>query len=361
MKIAVVFGGRSSEHDISIITGVMAVNAASIRHEVIPVYISREGEMISGKGFDRTDTFEGEVKGKKVVFVPGSGGITVGGRLIKLDCVINACHGRSGEDGALSGLLELAAIPYVGSDVRASAVGMDKLLFKQVMDAYGLPVLPYFGVSKHEYANVSYDIEERASGLDFPLIVKPCNLGSSIGIGIANDYRELFVLLDGAFEWDRRAIVEKALTDFVEVNCAVLGYDDLVISSEVEQPVGFDDFLSFDDKYMRSVKAEVRKMPAALPDSMRQKIRALAERVFVAVGCSGIARIDFLVKGEDVYVNEINTVPGSLSEYLFSYSGVTFVELIDRLIEGAIKIKKNKDSLKYSYESTVLSSKNRHK
>ena len=141
MKIAVVFGGRSSEHDISIITGVMAVNAASIRHEVIPVYITREGEMISGKDFDRTDTFEGDVKGKKVIFVPGSGGMTVGGRPVKLDCVINACHGRGGEDGALSGLLELAAIPYVGSDVRASAVGMDKLLFKQVMDAYGLPVL----------------------------------------------------------------------------------------------------------------------------------------------------------------------------------------------------------------------------
>ncbi|MCH5164324.1 MAG: D-alanine--D-alanine ligase [Clostridiales bacterium] len=357
MKLAVIFGGKSSEHDISIITGVMAVNAASVRHEVIPVYITRSGEMISGKHFDKVETFRGEVKGKRVNFIPGSGGMTVGNKFIRPDCVINACHGHGGEDGSLSGLLELADIPYVGSGVRASAIGMDKMLFKQVMKDCGLPILPYFGISRYEYANVDFDISAKANELGFPLIVKPCNLGSSIGIGIAEDYRRLFILLDGAFMWDQRVVVEKALSNFTEVNCAVLGYDDIISCSEVEQPVGFKEFLSFDDKYCRSIKTEVRKMPADLPDDVRMKIRDLAASVFKAVGCSGIARVDFLVDGDNIYVNEINTIPGSLSEYLFAYSGVTFTELIDKLVTDAIKVKKNKDSLKYCYESNVLKDK----
>ncbi|MBR2967479.1 MAG: D-alanine--D-alanine ligase [Clostridia bacterium] len=361
MKIVVIFGGKSSEHDISVITGVMAVNAVSVRHDVIPVYINRKGEMLSGKGFDDTKTFCGEVKGKRVSFLPGSGGMTVGNKFIKPDCVLNACHGRCGEDGALSGLMELCDIPYVGSDVRSSAVGMDKLLFKQVMASYNLPILPYFGISKYEYSNVNYDITERIKELGFPVIVKPCNLGSSIGVGVAKDFKELFVLLDGAFMWDRRAVVERALTDFVEVNCAVLGYDDKVISSEVEQPVGFKEFLSFDDKYCRSLKTEARKMPAELDDKQRMRIRNMAMQVFKAVGCSGVARVDFLISNDQIFVNEINTVPGSLSEYLFGYGGVTLVELIDRLISDSLKLKKLKDGLKYSYDSNVLIDKKRHK
>lgn len=361
MKIAVVFGGKSSEHDISVITGVMAVNAASVKHEVIPVYITRSGKMISGKNFDKTETFLKEPKGKKVIFLPGSEGMTVGGKFIKPDCVINACHGHGGEDGALSGLLELCGVPYVGSNVRASAVGMDKLLFKQVMQAYSIPVVPYFGVSKYEYSDINYDPGEAVSAVGFPLIVKPCNLGSSIGIGVAKDYKDLFSMLDEAFSWDLRAVVEKALSDFTEVNCAVLGYDGFVVTSEVEQPVGFKEFLNFDDKYMKSLKTETRKMPALLPDSQREKIRSLAAKTFKAVGCSGVARVDFLVSGDEIFVNEINTVPGSLSEYLFGYGGVTFVDLIERLVSDAKKVKKQNDKLKYSYKSDVLLSKKRYK
>ncbi len=360
MKTAVIFGGKSSEHDISIITGVMTVNAASVRHEVIPVYITRDGRMVTGKRFDRTETFEGEVKGKSVNFIPGSGGITVGGKFTKIDCVINACHGHGGEDGALSGLLELCDVPYVGSGVRASAIGMDKALFKQVMKDRGLPVLPYFAVNKYEYADVNFDISSKVNEIGFPVIVKPCNLGSSIGVGIAEDFRELFVLLDAAFMWDRRAVVEKALTGFTEVNCAVIGYDDILKSSEVEQPVGFKDFLNFDDKYCRSLKTEVRKMPALLPESERMKIRELALATFKAVGCSGVARVDFLI-GDEIYINEINTIPGSLSEYLFGFEGITFVELIDRLISDALKIHKNKEQLRFTYKSDVLKDKKIHK
>lgn len=362
MKLVVIFGGRSSEHDISIITGVMAVSAASIRHEVLPVYVTREGKMITGKNFDKTETFAAkEVKGKPVTFIPGSGGMKVGGKFVKPDCVINACHGHGGEDGALSGLLELCNIPYAGSGVRASAVGMDKLLFKQVMESCGLPILPYFGVSRYEYANADYDITDKVNELGFPLIVKPSGLGSSIGIGIAEDFKQLFMLLDGAFMWDTRAVVEKALTGFTEVNCAVMGYDDVIMDSEVEQPVGFEKFLNFDDKYCRSLKTEVRKMPAALPEETRRKIRDLAKGAFKAVGCSGVARIDFLIKDDEIFVNEINTVPGSLSEYLFGYGGMTFTALIDKLVGDAIKVKKIKDGLKYKYDSTVLIDKKNHK
>lgn len=357
MKLAVIFGGKSSEHDISVITGVMTVNAAKVKHEVIPVYITRNGRMITGKNFDKTATFEGEVKGKTVTFIPGSKGFKIGSKFVVPDCVINACHGHDGEDGALSGLMELCDIPYVGSGVRASAVGMDKLLFKQLMSVCALPIVPYFGLNRYEYADVDFDITSKVSDIGFPLIVKPCNLGSSIGIGIAHDFVSLFSLLDAAFMWDRRVVVEKALEDFIEVNCAVLGYDDLVTASEVEQPVGFKDFLNFDDKYCRSLKTEVRKMPANLPDETREKIRSLAISVFKAVGASGIARIDFLIKNDDVFINEINTVPGSLSEYLFGYEGVTFPDLIDKLVSDALKNEKNKNSLKYSYQSNVLSEK----
>ncbi len=361
MKIAVIFGGKSSEHDISIITGVMAVNAAGVKHEVIPVYVTREGRMLTGKCFDKVEHFLSPVKGKPVCFVPASGGMKIGSRFVHIDCAINACHGHGGEDGALSGLLELCEIPYVGSSVSASAIGMDKWVFKRIMESCGLPVVPYFGVNRYEYGKPDFDIASFVDKIGFPLIVKPCNLGSSIGVGIANDFRELFVALDAAFMWDRRAVVEKALVGFTEVNCAVLGYDDILLTSEVEQPVGFKDFLNFDDKYCRSLKTEVRKMPAPLPDDVRLKVRSLSEQVFKAVGCSGVARTDFLIDGDDIFVNEINTVPGSLSEYLFGYGGMTFVELIDRLISDALKIKEGKDALKYRYQSNVLSAKNPHK
>lgn len=361
MKLAVIFGGKSSEHDISIITGVMAVNAAGVKHEVIPVYITRDGHMVTGKHFDNTETFLAPVKGKSVCFIPGSGGIKVGGKFVHIDCAINACHGHGGEDGALSGLLELSEIPYAGSGVAASAVGMDKLIFKQLLSGNGMPVLPYFGVNRYDYSKADFDLAAQADKIGFPLIVKPCNLGSSIGVSIAENYRELFVALDAAFLWDRRAIVEKALVNFTEVNCAVLGYDDIIVSSEVEQPVGFKDILKFDDKYCRSLKTEVRKMPADLPDDVRYKVRSLAERTFKEVGASGVARVDFLLGGGEIYVNEINTVPGSLSEYLFGYSGMTFVELIDKLIGDAIKIKSHKDVLKYRYKSNVLLDKKIHK
>ncbi len=336
--IIVFFGGRSCEHDISIITGLQAMSAC--RDKNTGVYIDGDGVWWTSDGFDSVNAVKNKkFSGRRVHIRPGEPYLYCKNkRLTKIDAALLCMHGVLGEDGALQGLLEMCGIPYTGSGVLASAVGMNKLYSKRIFEGAGIDVLPYEPISRAEYESDTHAVLKRLTEkLGYPMIVKPCNLGSSIGISIADDNNALYKAIRVAFEWDDTVLVEKALTDFTEVNCAVLGDGDGVIASETEQPVGWKSFLTFKDKYSGDVKSSRHKIPADVSAEINDRIQELAVRAFGAVGCSGVARIDFLVKDGNIYVNEINTIPGSLANALFR-KDMDFSRLIDRLIECAKQI-----------------------
>lgn len=345
--IAVFFGGKSCEHDISIITGLQALSACTQR--CVGVYIDGDGIWWAAERFDSVSSVRNKrFDGKRVHLRPSEQYLFCKNkRLYKIDCALLCNHGVFGEDGALQGLLEMCGIAYTGSDIAASAIGMNKLLSKAAFEREGLRVLPYVPITREQYNAGNTTAAEK---LGYPLIVKPCNLGSSIGISMANDRGELMSALAVAFEWDDTAIIEKALVDFVEVNCAVLGdgYKGELVVSDTEQPVGWKNFLTFADKYSGDVKSTRHRIPAEIGDELNDRVKSLAEQAFRAVGCSGVARVDFMIKDGTIYVNEINTIPGSLSNSLFA-ADLPFSRLIDELIACAHNRKRRRDMLKRVY------------
>ena len=351
--IAVFFGGRSCEHDISIITGLQAMSAC--KQKCVGVYIDGDGVWWAAECFDSVSAVRNNrFDGKRVHLRPADCYLYhKNKKLYKVDVALLCMHGILGEDGALQGLLEMCGIPYTGSGVMASAIGMNKIQSKATFEGAGLNVLPYVTATFAQYGADAEDVIERASSLGYPVIVKPCNLGSSIGISVAEDKSALVAALDIAFEWDSLVIIEKALTDFIEVNCAVLGdsYDEQVTVSDTEQPVGWKTFLTFSDKYAGDVKSLRHKIPAEIGAEKNEIIQALAERAFKAVGCSGVARVDFMVKDDDIYVNEINTIPGSLAAPLFGQ--MPFSQLIEKLIDCALRRKQRFDALKRTSTPTT--------
>ncbi len=371
MTVGVIFGGMSCEHNVSIVTGVQVLNM--IRgYKTIPIYIDNAGVWWTGKDFDRLETFgKGKCYGRRVHIEPADNRLFAGrGKPVAaLDCVINCCHGTFGEDGSLQGAFALSGIPLTGSGVAASAAGMDKITMKRLFREAGLPQTAFVGVTRGAYENRLFEvIKEIKSAIGFPMIVKPAGVGSSIGIGLAKDMSGLFECVREAFEWDNKIVVEEALTDFIEINCGVIGRDGDVETTELEQPVGWKEFLTYEDKYggkagkggayaPAGAKGDgkdggKRKMPADVDEPTRTKIRTLAAQAFDTLGCSGVARVDFMVKDGTVYVNEINTVPGSLANYLFSYAGRLSPEkLIDRLVELAVADHRARMGVRYRYAS----------
>lgn len=348
--IAVFFGGRSCEHDISIITGLQAMSAC--KRKCVGVYIDCDGLWWAADCFDSAAAVRNKkFKGKPVHIRPSEPYLYCKNKRVgRIDAALLCMHGVLGEDGALQGLLEMCGVPYTGSGVEASAIGMNKLRTKSVFESAGLEVLPYVPLTRTEYVKNANAAISGAQKIGYPIIVKPCNLGSSIGISVAKSDTELFTALRVAFEWDDVVIMEKALADFTEVNCAVIecGDGELKIS-ETEQPVGWKTFLTFADKYSGDVKSERRKSPADVGDDVNAQIQRSAEAAYKAVGCSGVARVDFLVKDGHVYANEINTIPGSLASGLFD-GELCFSELIELLIDGALRRKRRFDALKRVYE-----------
>ena len=317
----------------------------------VGVYITPDGRWESGT-FDSVNAVKyGKSKTRPVHIRPGEPYLySKNKRVCKVDCALLCMHGILGEDGALQGLLEMSGIPYTGSGVSASALGMNKLLSKHTFEGAGLPVMPFMPVCREQYERDAYSaVKPVLDEIAFPAIVKPCNLGSSIGISIADNLSELYGALRVAFEWDDTVIVEKALTGFTEVNCAVLGdgYGGHIVS-DTEQPVGWKNFLTFSDKYSGDVKSSRHKIPAEIDPETEEQVKEFAVKAFDAIGCAGVARVDFLLHGGNIYVNEINTIPGSLSHPLFK-SQMNFSKLIDKLIEYAMLRKKHFERLKLIY------------
>ncbi|HBM79702.1 MAG TPA: D-alanine--D-alanine ligase, partial [Clostridiaceae bacterium] len=281
---------------------------------------------------------------------------------IKVDVAFPALHGMHGEDGTMQGLFELANIPYVGSAVTGSAVGMDKIIMKDIFKANGIPIVNYTWFLRKDYEGDRESVLNKVEGkVKYPMFVKPANLGSSIGISKAKDRAGLVDAIEIAIRYDRKIIVEEGVLDPVEINCSCLGMDDEVLTSVCEMPVSWEEFLSFDDKYMRQgsskgMKSASRKIPAPIPKEKSEEIKKLSAEVFKALDCSGVSRIDFLMEKSSlkVYVNEINTIPGSFAFYLWEPLGISFKDLTDRLIQYSLKRYDEMNENIYTYDTKLL-------
>lgn len=357
-NIIVLYGGKSVEHDISILTAIQTMkNTNRQKYNVIAVYQTKDCEFISPQNPCDIKTYiNGVKKFKKVEFLFGEHKIKLGRKILSIYCAVNCCHGAFGEDATLCALMNLCDIPITSCSMLSSSVCMDKIITKDVLVANNIPCVSYMGISYAEYfSQQEQTLKKIQQKLDFPLIVKPSNLGSSIGIEKATNISELANSLDIAFCYDTRVIVEKCLEDFTEINIAVLGNNHCELS-QMEKPTNWKDFLNFDDKYTKQSVISKKILNPKLSKPVEQKIKDLAVKCFKVFDLSGNIRIDFLIKDSEVFVNEINTIPGSLAFYLWKGKNIEFFELIDKMIEIAIKKHKQQSLCCFDYKSDVLKS-----
>lgn len=336
MALAVIFGGRSCEHDVSIVTGVQAACELKSRGS-LPIYVDTDGNWHTGRDLFSVAGARAGKKLKRVYMRPGSSVLyTLSGReLAKIDEAVLCCHGAGGEDGSLQGLMELCGVPYTCSGLLPSAVCLDKAEFKARASAMGFPVLPYVVFARAEWNGDICSVADRLNSVGYPFIVKPARQGSSIGVGKAENEAELVACTRNALCYDDKIVAERLLKGFREFNCAALGDENDVTVSCVEEPIGWKDFLTYADKYAGKAAVK-RRMPADIPEDLAERIRDMTRSVFLSFGLSGVARIDYLLSSEgELYVNEANTVPGSLASYLFVASGMTIREFYRRLLGAA--------------------------
>ena len=377
--IAVFFGGRSVEHEISVISALQAINAFdSEKYDIVPVYITKQGRWYTGaplleiKNYRDMDAL---VKQCDEVFMrPEYGDYNLykaetgifsrrNPVAATLHAAIPVLHGTNGEDGIFEGLLETIGIPYAGCNTLSSANGMDKITMKMILREEGIPVVDYVWFTDKQWGRdrdaLIARVEEK---LGYPVIVKPANLGSSVGIGKAADRASLIKAVDNASRFSQRIIVEHMIGKLKEINCSVLGDADDHQASVLEEPIKSGDFLSYEDKYMGGTKttqgmqASEKRIPAELSAEMTDEIQHLAKETFRVLSCHGVSRVDVMVDDETgkVYVNEINTIPGSLSFYLWEASGISFTQLMDRLVQLALKRKRETDRKTFSYDSNIF-------
>ena len=377
-RIGVFFGGRSTEHEISVISASQAMNAINReKYDVTPIYITKQGRWFTGEAlFDVAnyrDTKTLLEKCDEVYMRPVYGdyrlykvkkpmfGTDV---LCNLDVVIPVLHGSNGEDGTFEGILDSIGIPYAGCDVLASANGMDKITMKMILQASGRPVVDYIWFTDKQWARqkdvMIAEIEEK---IGYPVIVKPANLGSSVGIGRAVDREQLVEKVDDARHYSARIIVEHMVEHLQEINCSVLGDCDDYETSVLEEPIKSGEILSYQDKYMggskgsKGMQASQKRIPADLPAAETDRIRFLAGETFRVLSCHGVSRVDMIVDRDNrnIYVNEINTIPGSLSFYLWEATGLSFDRLMDRLVSLALKRKRDEATKTVSYDGNIFS------
>ena len=373
-KVAVVFGGRSVEHEVSIVTAMQVFeNINRDKYEIIPVYIDKTGRWLVGKQLEKLEGFKSlklkDIKAAEYIFQasPSVKSLIPANVLksflnkISADIYFPVIHGTFGEDGTLQGLFEITDVPYVGSGVTGSAVGMDKIIQKSIFKNDNLPVVKYVWFLKSEWEDNKIEIIKNIEKiLGYPVFVKPANLGSSVAISKAGGLQELENAIDVASHFDRRIIVEEGKENIVEINCSVLGNNNLTVSV-CEQPIKTQDVLTYEDKYLKGGKTKgmaslSRLVPAPISEELTKKIQEMAKIAFKTIDASGVARIDFLVSESrgDIWINEINTLPGSLSFYLWEKSGLNFDGLLDKLIELGFERYKERQELTFSYDSDLI-------
>ena len=383
-KVAVLFGGNSVEHEVSIISGLQAFHALDReKYEPIPLYLTKDNRFFTGEAMGEIKNYS-DLKtclenGMQVTLMKGDNGVEMfrfpqkkfgDNRVGSFEVVLPVVHGTNVEDGTLMGYLELLGVPYASCDVVSSALGMDKGRMKSVLREAGVPVLPAIEVTGQEYAAAPEAVLDRVEKeLGYPVVVKPVNLGSSVGISKANDREALERSLDLAAQFSARILIEHAVPNLREINCSVLGDMYEAEASVCEEPLNATDILSYQDKYMSGgskggskggksggMSDLKRRCPADIPDEMTKQVQEYAVATFKALGCLGVSRIDFLNDKEtgELWVNEINTIPGSLSFYLWEAAGVSFAELLDRMIALAFKRERERQALTFSYETNLL-------
>lgn len=386
LKIGVIFGGRTVEHEISIITANQAItNINKEKYEIIPIYISKSGKVYTGENLldlKEYKNLEELVKKCEEIVLVNNGTkaniIRVKSKMFSnniinsIDLAFPIMHGTNGEDGSIQGFLEILGIPYIGPDVLASSIGMDKIMMRRILKEQQIPSLDYVAFYSLNYINNEEKyIKEIEDKIPYPVIVKAGNLGSSVGIKKAKNKSQLVEAIEFAMEFSDRIMVEKAIENLKEINCSVMGDMIEAQASICEEPIGSDEILSYTDKYIGNSKTKggvkcgtksqgmatlQRKVPAEISEETTKQIQEIAVKTFKILGCNGVSRIDFMIDLNDnnIYVNEINTIPGALSYYLWEATGKTFEKELDDLVELAFKRNRERQNRTYSYDQNIL-------
>lgn len=380
IKVGVIFGGETVEHEVSIITAVQAMEHINQdKYEIIPIYISKDRIWYTGAMLKDIDIYKdfNELKryAKQVVLTKSKYGYhlqTTRGlfrrNICDIDVAFPIVHGNNAEDGTLQGYLDTVGIPYVGSRVLGSALGQDKVVMKQIFKNMGLPIVNYTWFFDSDYADDPDKIFKEVKKLEYPVIVKPATLGSSVGISYVKKESELAEAIEEAMNYDTKVVVEAAVQNLTEVNCSVFGNYSHQEASVIEEVTSDDEFLTFKDKYVGGSKGKLkgpskgmasasRIIPARISEDLEKNIKETSKKAFKALNLSGVCRIDYLIdkKTNKYYINEPNTIPGSLSYYLWEPTGKSYEELLDNMISLAIKDYKNRSRKIYSFESNILS------
>ncbi len=371
-SVGIIIGGKSVEHEVSIITGLQVLdNIDKSNYEPKVIYIQKDGRWYYGSCLHNIKSFKEKKFEDAYEVIPCFNN----GKLILyphpeikqgffkkinstvIDIVFPAVHGTNAEDGTLHGLFQMNGVPCAFGSVLSSAVGMDKIIMKKIFESYNIPVVDYIWFYRSDWGKKQALILDEAEKLGYPLIVKPSNLGSSVGINKAKNKDELTRSINIAVFYDRKIIVEKCLENVREINCAVMGYEENLSASLCEEPLGWKDFLTYEDKYVNKIKDSSeakRRIPADINDEIAIKIQSYAKEAFKAIDCCGNARIDFLLNGNNIYVNEINTIPGSVAFYLWEGCGVSFTDLITKILESAELQQSQRDVNTISYDIDLL-------
>jgi D-alanine-D-alanine ligase len=379
-KILVAFGGISPEHEVSVLTAIQAISALENTNAVIiPLYVAKNGKWYTGHVLKDLEnykdiniiltkaqacTFRQDDLGRVELVETEKRNFFQKPIVYKFDVVLIAFHGSDGENGSFQGLCETFNIPYTGSGVLGSSVGMDKKLAKTVCRSNGIPVVDDVCFYESEWVAEKKNLILEMEALGYPLFVKPVSLGSSIGVSKATDRNMLIDRIENAFRYDRQLIVEKGIEPLMEINCSVLGTEEHAEASVLEHPKASKDVLTFEDKYMqgdstKGMASADRIIPAPIEAQKSKEIQQLAITIFKKLHCNGLARLDFLMKADtgDVYFNEINTIPGSFSFYLWQHNGLSFERLLIKMIDLAMDRHKLKNGRVRVYETNLLNEK----
>ena len=382
IRVGVFFGGKSVEHEVSVISGLQAYNAFDKdKYEPIAIYITKDNELYTGEAISDIANYrnipELLKKSTRVFFMCEQGKVELvqypakkfGNSVVaQMDVAFPVVHGANVEDGCLQGFLRHYNIPFAGCDVMASAVTMDKYVMKTVLKDNDIPVLDCVTLNVREYqTDETKALHKVENKIAYPVIVKPVNLGSSVGIKVAKDQDQLREALEYAFTFGAKVLVERAIMNLREINCAVLGDYEEAEASECEEPISSDEILSYEDKYVAGSKSgsagmrtAKRELPADLTPERREEIRQLAVKTFQVLNCNGVSRIDFMIDKDmdKVYVNEINPIPGSLAFYLWEALGKPYAELLDDMVKLALKREREEKNMMTSFDSNILQSAN---
>lgn len=382
IHVAVLFGGKSVEHEVSVISALQAIQSMNKdKYAVYPIYITKKNELYWGEDLDKIEEYKNipallqkstkiniVTDGSKTYLVPQQQKRFSKAKPIAcIDVAFPIVHGTNVEDGALQGFLKTLNLPFVGCDVLASAICMDKFAMKIMLKEAGFPVLDGIRFTAQDYKNEEKILADTESRFGYPVIVKSVDLGSSVGINKAENRQELEDALELAFQFADKILIEPAVVNLKEINCSVLGDYTAAEASELEEPISADKILSYKDKYMdggkktggsKGMSSLKRKIPAEIPAETAEKIKEIAVNAFKYLDCNGVVRIDFLMdsKTGEFWINEFNTIPGSLAFYLWEPKGVSYTNLLDRLISLALKRQRSNEEITYSFDTNILSS-----